>query len=110
MLKLVGQYQTDNSNLLNLSQSGLHLVIGTRKKPTPQKPKNYLLQRVSPTKHIYISSLFEWQELTAEGISAYSMDYNGQDYVLHIDHNTKKASISLLNQNPSKGVAQTNDL
>jgi hypothetical protein len=110
MLKLVGDYQTDNTNFLNVSQSGLHLVIGTRKKPTPQKPKKYLLQKVSPTKYIYISSLFEWQEMTDNGITAYSIDYEGVDYVFRIDHNTKTASISLLNQTPSKGVVQPNDL
>ena len=110
MPNLVGQYQTDNSNLLNVSQSGLHLVIGTRRKPTPQKPKSYLLQRLTPKQHIYISSLFEWQEVAKEGITAYSFDYQGAEYVLMLNHNTNTATISFLNQKPLKGVVQTNDL
>jgi hypothetical protein len=110
MLKLVGHYQTDNTNFLNVSQSGLHLVIGTRKKPTHQKPKNYLLQKVSHTKYIYISSLFEWQEMTDNGITAYSLDYQGEHYVLKVYKGTQKAEISLLLTATNYSISSINNM
>lgn len=100
---LQGQFHSDKANLLKIGET-LHLVIGTRKKATPQKPPHYLLQRVSPKQHIYISSLFEWQEMSENGLKAYSFDYKGVDYVLIIDTKTQIAQISLLNQQPVKGV------
>lgn len=101
---LVGKYQLDKANLLSESQN-LHLVIGTRKKTTPQKPPFYLLQRVSSKQHIYISSLFEWQEMTGNSLVGYSFDWQGTEYVLMLNHNTRTAQITLLIKQPGKEVA-----
>lgn len=101
---LVGQYQTDKSDLVKVSEN-LHLVIGTRQKPTPQKPKNYLLQRINPKQHIYISSLYEVpvfspNEPTAP-LQAWSFDWQGKNYQLTIDHKNSTATISLPTLNNS---------
>lgn len=104
---LVGLYQMDKSNLLQPGQN-IHLVIGTRKKTTPQKPPNYLLRRFSLKQHIFISSLYEWQEMAGNGKQAYSFDYQGIDYVLMLDHSTGTGTISLLDK-AGKGAAQVND-
>jgi hypothetical protein len=105
MPNLVGEYQTAKSNLLSPGQN-LHLVIGQRKKTTPQKPPNYLLQRLSPKEHIFISSLYEWQEMAVNGLTAYSFDFKGVDYVLMINHSTQTAQISVLDKKPVKEAAK----
>lgn len=99
MTNLSGSYHLDKANMVCPAQN-LHLVIGTRRKPTPQKPPFYLLQRLSPQQHIYISSLFEWQEVASNEPTGaknwYSFDWQGTNYVLCLDHASKEARISLL--------------
>lgn len=108
MSNLVGQYQTANTSLQKLGEK-VHLIIGTRKKTTPQKPVKYLLQRLSPSQHIFISSLYQWQEMTENGKQAYSFDYKGIEYVLMIDPVAGIGTISLLDKTARKGAAQAND-
>ena len=88
---LVGAFHIDKANLLSPDQK-LHLVIGSRQKPTPTKPKYYLLQRLSPKEHIYISSLFEVPEWSVNAPQHYSFDWKGQEYTLTIDQ-AKKTTI-----------------
>jgi hypothetical protein len=110
MCNLVGQYQTDNSNLLKESQIRLHLVIGTRKKTTPQKPKNYLLQRVNPKEHLFISSLYEWPQRAENGTTAYYFDWKGNYYSLTINQIASTAAIFPLTEMPTKEAASPNGL
>lgn len=74
---LEGRYQTCKSNLVN---SRYHFVIGSRKKPSIQKPKYYLLHRLSPTNFQYISSLYPLEGQETDQI--FSFDWNGQQYTL----------------------------
>ncbi len=96
MSNLIGRYQTDKSSLKKVSQNPLHLVLGNRKRPTAKKPKNYLLQRHSPTHFTYISSLFKWQEMAGNGTTAYSLDYQGEQLVLILHHASNEAEIALM--------------
>lgn len=89
---LIGQFVTDKSNLI---RSDLHLVIGQRKKPTPTKPKYYLLARLSPSNHVFISSLYPTGQEGAEiGQQVYSLDHTGRSYTLVIDQEAGKATIT----------------
>ena len=99
---LEGSYQIDKTNVVN---SKYHLVIGTRKKPTPDKPKYYLLHRLSPTNHKYISSLYtiNGQEMA----KYYSFEWQGQHYTLTYLDGQDKAEIRSAIM-PVKGVAGSN--
>lgn len=89
---LAGQYVTDKSNLI---RADLHLVIGQRKKPTLTKPKYYLLARLSPSSHVFISSLYPTgQESPENGLQVYSLDHTGRSYTLTIDQEARKATIT----------------
>lgn len=91
MANLSGQYQIANSTLVSQDNPGLKLVIGARKKPTPQKPPNFLLQALPGGNFLYLSSLFpapNWGENT------YSLDFQGQYYTLQIDRAAGQATIS----------------
>lgn len=89
---LTGQFVIDKSNLI---RSDLHLVIGQRKKPTPTKPKYYLLARLSPSSHVFISSLYPTgQESPEIGSQVYSLDHTGRSYILTIDQESGKATIT----------------
>lgn len=74
---LDGRYHTDKSNLL---KQDIHLVVGSRKKPSIQKPKYYLLHRLSPTTHQYISSLYPLDGQEKDQI--FTFDWKGQQYTL----------------------------
>lgn len=95
---LEGQYHTDKSNLL---KTDLHLVIGTRKKPSVHKPKYYLLHRLSPTNFQYISSLYLLDGKEKEQI--FSFDWQGQQYTLTYQEGQNRAEIM-----PYKGVVVSN--
>lgn len=99
---LDGSYQTVKSNLFN---SKYHLVIGTRKKPTLDKPKYYLLHRLSPTNHKYISSLYPI--IGQEMAKFYSFEWQGQHYTLTYLDGQDKAEIRSAIM-PVKGVAVPN--
>ncbi len=110
MSNLLGEFQIDNSNLLRQGEP-LHLVISQRQKPTAQKPRKYLLQRVSPKHHIYISSLFEWAgnaSNEATGASeTFSFDWKGTNYFLNLNYTTNTAAISIFPPKPDKEAART---
>lgn len=92
MSKIEGRYQSDKSNLV---KPGIHLVIGTRRQPTPAKPKHYLLFREGSS-HKYLSSLYPTPDPTKSptttpdpyhsptGAQIWHFDYQGCKYVLSI--------------------------
>jgi hypothetical protein len=94
MANLSGQYQIANSTLVSLDNPNQKLVIGTRKKPTPQKPPNYLLAALPGGKFTYLSSLFPAPNWAENGCQTYSLDYQGRYYTLEIDRTAGVASIS----------------
>lgn len=83
MTNLVGTYQKDKSNLL---KGNIHLVIGTRQKPTITKPSHFLLFRHPKGNHTYISSLYPLSQKQAKNDSqAYSFDLDSVNYILTIE-------------------------
>ena len=56
-------------------------LIVTRKKPTKQKAKKYLLQVESSKKRNYISSLYP----VGNSINQFKLDYQGSTYFLSIE-------------------------
>lgn len=95
--KLEGVYQLDKSNLL---KDDLFLVIANRKKPSPKKPKNYLLFK-QKAGFKYLSSLFPWEPEAGlkEGLKAFSFDFEGKDYILFIFTFENQAIIQELVEN-----------
>ena len=83
MTNLVGSYQKDKSNL---TKGSIHLVIGTRQKPTITKPSHFLLFRHPKGNHTYISSLYPLSLKQAENdLQAYSFDLDSVGYILTIE-------------------------
>lgn len=72
-VKLEGKYLINGSNLSS-SNDRIKLVIGTRKNPSINKPKKYLLWKHSPSKFTYLSSMYPVDETT------FSIDYEGVNY------------------------------
>jgi len=98
-VKLAGRYDLNKSNLL---RNDLHLVIGTRHKASPNKPKNFLLHR-SGKDHFYLSSLYPVQD-AAEGsrdAQIWHFDYQGGKYTLAIKQAENQAEISPINSTDS---------
>jgi hypothetical protein len=72
---LQGCYEINNKTLVNTSDKGLQrLVIGTRKKPTPTKPTNYILSKQGG-KYNYVSSMYP---TTKDDL--FKLEYNGVCY------------------------------
>jgi hypothetical protein len=92
MANLIGQYHTDNSNLV---KPDLHLVIATRKKTTPKKPLKYLLRK-DKGGFRYLSSLYLFEPETGEkeGFLRFSFDYEGKIYLLTIQKAVNQATIT----------------
>jgi hypothetical protein len=88
---LIGNYHLSKSNLI---KGETHLVIGTRHKPAINKPKHYLLARLSPTNHKYISSLYPTDG--AGNLLNFTFDYGGGTYQLSMDKATETAKIDPL--------------
>jgi hypothetical protein len=85
MANLIGQYELANSQLTKIGDDPVIIKLASRKVPTPQKPKFYLLLLFPGGGCKYISSLYpvtEWPEITTQ---AYSMDWQRQSYVLVIN-------------------------
>ena len=83
MSNLVGTYQKDKSNL---QRGNIHLVIGTRQKPTLRKPSNFLLFKHPTGKYTYISSLYPIGKDEAKNdLQAYSFDLDNIGYILTIE-------------------------
>ena len=80
MVKLIGQYRIDKSNLL---RPDLHLVIGTRKQPSPSKPKNYLLHRQGK-RHQYLSSLYP-APVSLTDAQIWQLEFEGQQFTLTVN-------------------------
>jgi hypothetical protein len=68
---LVGNFQREGNKL---TAPGVKLLISERKKPTPNKPKYFLVDKVTDS---YISGLFE-----TEALHTYNLDYRGVKYLL----------------------------
>lgn len=94
-VNLVGRFHIDKSNLL---KPDLHLVIGTRRKPSPNKPKHYLLIKAAG-QFSYLSSLYPFdQDMPVRSLEAeiYSLEWEGVNYLLTVNTGLKQAEISLL--------------
>lgn len=96
---LYGIFELDKSNLIN---QNLHLVIGTRKHPTPTKPKHYILQKIG-NRFKYISSIYLKPGSGEETSQIYEFDYEGCKYTLNLKTGLNKAEII-----PCKEVAASN--
>lgn len=100
-VNLQGRYHIDKSNLL---KGDLHLVIGTRKKPSANKPKNYLLHRLGKY-HSYLSSLYPVPvQDSIQGVTdaqIWEFDYQGGKYTLAIKQAENQAEINPLNSTDS---------
>lgn len=92
---LTGEYQFTNSTLNKVDDPSLILVISSRKKPSAGKPKYYLLFRLSPNKHKYISSLYEGKERQENGFKTYFLEYEGAKYSMQFT-DTKNVKIQHL--------------
>lgn len=105
MANLEGNYQLQKSNLVKQGLNG-SLVIGRRKKPTPQKPLFYLLHRSIKGKHTYISSLYpQGQDGSLNALEVYSLDLDGIYYILTLDRDGGTGSITSKNStNPINNV------
>ena len=94
MSNLCGRYQFANSTLHRQDAPPIKLVIGSRRKPTPQKPKFYLLQALPSGQYRYISSLYPNPSNEPENaLQGYSMDYKGVPLILTLDRDRGQASI-----------------
>lgn len=94
-INLQGRYHIDKSNLL---KPNLHLVIGSRKKPSANKPKHFLLQKTGSS-FVYLSSLFPFNQDAPEGATdaqIFSFDWQGSYYLLNLETAGKQAEISLM--------------
>lgn len=94
-VKLTGRYDLDKSNLL---KGDLHLVIGTRKKPSANKPKHYLLVKTGST-FFYLSSIYPFNQDAPQGATdaqIFSFDWQGSYYLLNLETAGKQAEISLM--------------
>lgn len=94
-VNLVGRFHIDKSNLL---KPDLHLVIGTRRKPSPNKPKNYLLIKAAG-QFSYLSSLYPFDQdmpVRSQEAQIFSLEWQGVDYLLTLNTGLKQAEISLL--------------
>lgn len=79
MANLIGRYQTaKNSKLVS---EDLTLVIGTRRKPSANKTKHYLLAIRGEKTFEYVSSMYP----VAEVPNTFQIDYKGANYILIID-------------------------
>jgi hypothetical protein len=104
MPKIVGCFQLDKSNLLGPACT---LVIGTRKHPTPSKPKNYLLLKEGG-KFIYLSSLYPVPPHKGqETPQIFDLEVGGVQYQLSIDKGQKQAEIRLHSHKPSQAGGGT---
>jgi hypothetical protein len=104
MSNLSGQYHFANTTLQKNGSPDLKLVIASRKKPTPKKPKFYLLQALPTGRFTYVSSLYPIPEGAENGSQGYSLDWQGQEYTLTIDREAGIAQI-FHPKKPVQGVA-----
>jgi hypothetical protein len=80
-MHIEGNYQREGSYLV---ADSLTLIIGTRKKPTPHKPKHYLLAKgkgAGAARDLWISSIYPVPD--CERI--YHFDFAGVHYVLELE-------------------------
>ena len=98
-VKIVGCYEIKNSNLV---KPDLNLVIGTRRKASANKPKNYLLIK-SGNRFTYLSGLFPFTSdlKPKEGVLWFSLDYEGVNYILCLKRAENQAQITRIDS-PNK--------
>lgn len=95
MTNLIGRYHFDKSNLV---KPDLHLVIGTRRKPSLTKPKHYLLIK-SGKDFLYLSSIYPFDQDMPEKVTdaqIFSLDFQGATYLLTLKTVEKQAQITIL--------------
>jgi hypothetical protein len=90
-MNLPGTYQQQGAYLTG---PDLTLIIGTRRKPTPHKPKHYLLAKGkgSPgARDLWISSIYP----TPDHPNRYTFDFQGIAYILTTDAAEPFATIAV---------------
>jgi hypothetical protein len=93
MTKLAGSYHMTQRKLVNL-ETGLTLTIGTRQRPTPKKPPNFLLMDTHPGKRVYLSSLYDYGPDGAEnGLQGYRFEVDGVWHHLELDRGAGMATV-----------------
>ena len=95
MTNLIGQYQFAKSYFTKIGSEKVSLKLSSRKVPTPQKPKFFLLLVLPDGQCKYVSSLYPVKESSENALQAYSIDWQGQEYTLEINRSTEIATISL---------------
>lgn len=107
---IVGEFDILPMSKLGHKITGVTLTIGTRKHPTPQKPKNFLLLILPTGKRVYISSLYPNPQNKAENpLQGYYFDYQGIKYTLTQDFTTGVTIISPLSGTPQDSVFPINN-
>lgn len=97
MSNLMGSYYMTQTKLVNIS-NGVTLTIGTRKKPTPTKPKYFLLLLTQQGKRVYLSSLYPDPLKQAESDpQGYSFEVDQVWYNLVLNRSVGQVTISLFN-------------
>jgi hypothetical protein len=99
MTNLVGGYEIHKSDL---KRGGVHLVIGTRHKPSANKSKRYLLQRLPNQSHNYISGLYPIQSDHPDR-EVYQLDFGGSDYTLTLNRAEGIAEIRQIRHTKKEG-------
>lgn len=93
--KVMGVFDILHPSQLVNRITGLTLIIGSRKHPTPTKPKNYLLLRHKTGKSTYISSLYNYPLKGQENhLKTYSMDWEGVKYLVTFDEVADEVKIT----------------
>lgn len=97
MANLMGSYYMIQANLVSFSNQ-VTMTIGTRKKPTPTKPKYFLLLKLPNGKAVYLSSLYPiGQKGLENGFEGYSFEVDDIWYILTIDKGSGQAEVTLFN-------------
>jgi hypothetical protein len=94
MANLCGRYQFSNSTLLKQGNPPCKLVVGSRKKPSAQKPKYYLLEAQTTGQYKYLSSLYPIPNEAENSPQAYSMEVQGEHFTLILDREAGQAAIT----------------
>jgi hypothetical protein len=92
---VIGVFDIVSPTYLKNKITGLTLLIGSRKTPTPTKPKNYLLLKHKSGKVTYISSLYEHPPKEPKNpFKIYSMDWEGVRYLVTFDEGSGEVKIT----------------
>lgn len=99
MSNLQGEYQFTNYSMLRSVDTQMTFIISNRHKESVHKPKSFLLRVLPSGGRQYVSSLFPCPKWPENGLQTYTLDWQGKTYLLTLDRDNGKASISQLPEN-----------